>query len=129
MFNLVDTALRKIDLHRNSLTNARSVIGFHEKLLAAQLDRLAVGSVDSRLVLETEEKLSEARATAVESMVMERKARLELEAVRGTLLLARDAEVDLFELRKRTEEFLRKNRDQKVDEAPSIPITHGTQAP
>jgi outer membrane protein TolC len=129
VFNLVDTALRKIQLHRNSLTNARSVIGFHEKLLAAQLDRLAVGSVDSRMVLETEEKLSEARAAAVDSMVMERKARLELEAVRGTLLLARDAEVDLFELRKRTEEFLRKNRDKKVEEAPSIPVTNSPNAP
>jgi len=129
VFNLVDTALRKIQLHRNSLTNARSVIGFHEKLLAAQLDRLAVGSVDSRMVLETEEKLSEARAAAVDSMVMERKARLELEAVRGTLLLARDAEVDLFELRKRTEEFLRKNRDKKVEEAPSIPVTNAPQTP
>ena len=129
VFNLVDTALRKIQLHRNSLTNARSVIGFHEKLLAAQLDRLAVGSVDSRMVLETEEKLSEARAAAVDSMVMERKSRLELEAVRGTLLLARDAEVDLFELRKRTEEFLRKNRDNKVEEAPSIPVTNSPKAP
>lgn len=129
VFNLVDTALRKIELHRNSLTNSRSVIGFHEKLLAAQLDRLAVGSVDSRVVLETEEKLSEARATAVESMVMERKARLELEAVRGTLLLARDAEVDLFELRKRTEEFLRKNKDKKVEEAPSIPLSNSPKAP
>jgi outer membrane protein TolC len=129
VFNLVDTALRKIQLHRNSLTNARSVIGFHEKLLAAQLDRLAVGSVDSRMVLETEEKLSEARAAAVDSMVMERKARLELEAVRGTLLLARDAEVDLSELRKRTEEFLRKNRDKKVEEAPSIPVTNSPNAP
>jgi outer membrane protein TolC len=129
VFNLVDTALRKIELHRNSLTNARSVIGFHEKLLVAQLDRLAVGSVDSRMVLETEEKLSEARAAAVDSMVMERKARLELEAVRGTLLLARDAEVDLFELRKRTEEFLRKNRDKKVEEAPSIPVTNSPKAP
>jgi len=39
VFNLVDTALRKIDLHRNSLTNARSVIGFHEKLLAAPHQR------------------------------------------------------------------------------------------
>jgi hypothetical protein len=88
-----------------------------------------VGSVDSRMVLETEEKLSEARAAAVDSMVMERKARLELEAVRGTLLLARDAEVDLFELRKRTEEFLRKNRDKKVEEAPSIPVTNSPNAP
>jgi hypothetical protein len=93
------------------------------------LDRLAVGSVDSRMVLETEEKLSEARAAAVDSMVMERKSRLELEAVRGTLLLARDAEVDLFELRKRTEEFLRKNRDNKVEEAPSIPVTNSPKAP
>jgi hypothetical protein len=43
--------------------------------------------------------------------------------------LARDAEVDLFELRKRTEEFLRKNRDKKVEEAPSIPVTNSPNAP
>ena len=113
MLNSIDGARRKIDLHRSSLTNARSVVDFHEKLLKAQLDRLAVGAIDSRAVLETEEKLLEARIAIIESMVMERKSWVELEVVRGSFLQARSAEIDVLALRALGRQRLAEGLDSK----------------
>ena len=113
MLNSIDGARRKIALHRSSLTNARSVVDFHEKLLKAQLDRLAVGAIDSRAVLETEEKLLEARIAIIESMVMERKSWVELEVVRGSFLQARSAEIDVLALRALGRQRLAEGLDSK----------------
>lgn len=110
IINSLDSAQSKARLYRDSITSYRSVAEFHEQLLKAQLDRLAVGSTDSRTVLETEEKLFEARVAVVESLVLYRKSLIELEVVRGTVLAARSAEVDRDEVSARTLEHLRQAR-------------------
>lgn len=115
IFNGVDAAQRKVQLFKESVTNYQSVAQFHVKLLQAQMDRLAVGSTDSRTVLETEEKMFEAKVAVVESLVNYRKALLELEIVRGSLLQARAAEVTRQALKEQTEMRLR--RDQVSWEA------------
>lgn len=110
IINSLDSAQSKARLYRDSISSYRSVADFHEKLLAAQLDRLAVGSTDSRTVLETEEKLFEARVAVVESLVLYRKSLLELEVVRGTILAARSSEVHKDDVTARTLEHLRQAR-------------------
>lgn len=128
MLNSIDAARRKIDLHRSSLTNARSVVDFHEKLLKAQLDRLAVGSIDSRAVLETEEKLLEARIAIIESMVMERKAWVELEVVRGSFLEARSAEIDLLAMRAKARQKLAQGFDARPAQ-PTVTLPDARKSP
>jgi outer membrane protein TolC len=128
MLNSIDGARRKIDLHRSSLTNARSVVDFHEKLLKAQLDRLAVGSIDSRAVLETEEKLLEARIAIIESMVMERKAWVELEVVRGSFLEARSAEIDLLAMRAKARQKLAQGFDARPAQ-PTVTLPEPRKGP
>ncbi|MBM3879915.1 MAG: TolC family protein [Verrucomicrobia bacterium] len=107
IFNGLDAARRKAQLYREDVGNYQGVSDFHERLLEAQLARLAVGTIDSKTVLETEEKLFQAKAAVVESMVLYCKALLELELVRGSLLLARDFEVSRAQLQRQTEAALR----------------------
>ncbi|MCX8107695.1 MAG: TolC family protein [Verrucomicrobiae bacterium] len=92
VYNALDAAIQKVHIYRDNVTNYTAVAEFHQKLLEAQLDRLAVGTIDSKTVLETEEKLFEAKLTVAESKVMYKRAQLELEVARGTLLKSRDLE-------------------------------------
>lgn len=103
VYNGIQGALRKIQLHRAGMTNAASVIEYQRTLLDAEMERLDVGGIDARTLLETEERLHQAEVSLVENRVMERKAWIELEVVRGTLLESRDAEVAAAETRQRTE--------------------------
>lgn len=107
IFNGVDSAHRRLRLYAEDIRNYTTVAEFHERLLQTQLDRLAVGAVESRVVLETEERTSEARAAVIESQVLYRRALLELELIRGSILQARDAEIDRDTLRLRTREQVR----------------------
>lgn len=106
LFNGVDSARRRLRLHRDNVGNYGSVATFHESLLQSQLDRLAEGVVDSRTVLETEEKLSDARVAVVESLVLYRRAYLELELVRGSFLQDRGMDLTRDDLRRETQDLL-----------------------
>ncbi len=92
VYNAVDAAIQKINLYHENVASYQTVSDFHQKLLEAQLDRLAVGVIDSKTVLETEEKLFESRVAVVESKVLFKRALLELEMVCGSLLKSRDFE-------------------------------------
>ncbi|MBL9140128.1 MAG: TolC family protein [Verrucomicrobiales bacterium] len=106
VLNGIDSARRRLQLYAEDVQNYRSVSSFHERLLQTQLDRLAVGGIESVVVLETEEKLSEARTAVVEGLVLYRRSLLELELIRGTLLKARQIEVDRDQLRSATRKRL-----------------------
>lgn len=123
LFNLIDASTRKIQLYRNNVTNALAVVDFTEKLLKTQMDRLAVGTTDSKTVLETEDKLREARISVVENMVMERKAHLELETARGSLLASRDSEIDLIHTRNQMDAVLTRRKQQIPTTTNGVPAT------
>ncbi len=108
IFNALDAARTKVRSLLDNVKNYQQVVEFHEKLLAAQMDRLSVGSVDSRVVLETEEKLFEARMAMVESQVAYQRATLDLELIRGSYLRARDLEVTKQQLVAKTESYLKR---------------------
>lgn len=106
LFNGVDRSRRRLQLHRDNVRNYDSVAAFHERLLESQIDRLHEGVVDNRTVLETEERLSDARVSVVEGLVAYRRALLELEMVRGSLLEDRQMESTQEELASRTQTLL-----------------------
>jgi len=110
MGNALSTSILKVNNARGSVENHRSVITFHERLLATQMARLEVGVIDSRTALETEEKLFEARMALLENLVAYQKALLELDLVKGTTLVARNAELTKAELQNMTEKMLASNR-------------------
>lgn len=105
--NSLTADYRKIDLYSTSITNGQVVVEVQKRVVDSQLDRLAAGAGDTRSLLEAEQKLYEAKLAVVESQVALRKAGLELEIVRGTLLKKRQLEVTRPELKKQTEAYLR----------------------
>jgi outer membrane protein TolC len=104
--NALNTAMLKVNNLRQNADSHRSVINFHQQLLETQLARLDVGVIDSRTVLETEEKLFEARMALLDNLVQYQKALLELELVKGTTLLNRNLELSKPELQVLTERML-----------------------
>jgi outer membrane protein len=108
--NAIDSALQKVRIYRDNVQSYLSVVDFHERLLESQLASLDVGRIDSRRVLETEEKLFEAKLSVVESMVLYRKALLELELVTGTTLHMRDLELTKHELYAKTARWMEQGK-------------------
>ncbi len=104
--NALSTALLKVKNLRESVENHKSVINFHQRLLENQVARLRAGVVDSRTVLETEDKLFEARVSLLENLVSYQKALLELELVKGATLVNRNIELTKAELQDMTSKFI-----------------------
>ncbi|MHB8519223.1 MAG: TolC family protein [Limisphaerales bacterium] len=94
----LDTAIKRTAGLRDSVGDFQKASDFNERLLDAELARLTVGKTDSRKVLETEEKLSEARIAVLEALVAYQKAFLEWELGKGTLLKTRKAELTQAQL-------------------------------
>ena len=99
--------MHKTRSYLDNVQSYDSVVEFHQQLLASQLDRLKVGRLDSRTVLETEEKLFEAKIAALENLIQYQKAYLEMELVTGTTLLVRNLDVTKPQLQARTAAYLK----------------------
>ncbi len=110
--NSLDTAILKVTNQRESSKNYEAVAKFHEQLLHTELARLDVGKTDSRTVLETEEKLFEARISTLDAVIRFQKARLELELVQGSSLVNRGVELKKSELQRKTMQMVADNRFQ-----------------
>lgn len=108
--NALNTSMIKVRNLRSTVENHRSVISFHEQLLKTQLARLEVGVIDSRTVLETEEKLYEARSAMIDAMVAFQKGLLELELVQGMVLVNRQLDITKSELQQMTDRMIAANR-------------------
>jgi outer membrane protein len=104
--NALESSMHKTRSYLDSAQSYRSVVEFHEQLLASQFDRLKVGRIDSRTVLETEEKLFEAKIAALDNMVQYEKAYLEMELVTGSTLLVRNLDLTKAQLQARTRAYL-----------------------
>ncbi len=110
--NSLDTALLKVSNQRESAKNYQAVAKFHEQLLATELARLEVGKTDSRTVLETEEKLFEARISTLDAIIRYQKALLELELIQGASLKNRGVELKKLDLQRKTMQMVADNKFQ-----------------
>jgi outer membrane protein TolC len=102
IINAVQTAVQKIRSARDSVENNQKVVAFHESLLKTQLERVDVGKVESRKVLEVEAALFESRNSVLDALVQYERARLELELVQGAILRSRSLELTKQDLKERT---------------------------
>lgn len=93
LLNSIDTAVFKIQTSAESSRDYQKIVGFYESLLNTELERLQVGSIPMRRVLDAEEALLKARLEALQSVVNFQRSRLELESLVGTAL--RDRGIDL----------------------------------
>ncbi|HEY0551485.1 MAG TPA: TolC family protein, partial [Verrucomicrobiae bacterium] len=83
IINSVQTAVQKVRSARDAVESNKKVVTFNQNLLETQFERLAVGKVESRKVLEVEAALFEARNAVLDSLVQYERARLELDLVQG----------------------------------------------
>lgn len=104
--NAVESALYKTRSYLDSVQSYQAVVAFHQQLLSSQMDRLNLGRLDSRTVLETEEKLFDAKIAALENLVQYQKAFLEMELVTGSTLAVRNLDVTKAQLQARTAALL-----------------------
>jgi hypothetical protein len=104
--NALESAMHRVRSYNENVQSYEAVVEFHQQLLSSQLERLKLGRIDSRTVLETEEKLFEARISALENLVLYAKAFLELELVTGSTLLVRSLELTPAQLKARTTAWL-----------------------
>lgn len=100
--NGLDTAVRKVRSSSDGVESYKAAVQFSRSLLDTQLERLRVGRVESRKVLETEAEAFEARNSLVQALVNYRRAVLELELIQGTILKYRNLDLSLTELESRT---------------------------
>jgi outer membrane protein TolC len=115
IINAVQGAVQKIRSARDSAENNQRVVAFHESLLKTQLERVEVGKVESRKVLEVEAALFEARNSVLDAMVQYQRAELELELVQGAILRSRSLEASRQELKERAATLLSERKLTKGD--------------
>ncbi len=84
--NAVSTTLSNIKSATEQAEYSASVAGFNSRLLEIELVRLDAGKSNSRLVLEKEEDSRAAKEAALEALVSQKRAILELEMAEGSLL-------------------------------------------
>lgn len=104
--NAIEAAMFKTRNYFDNVRSYEAVVDFHQQLLNSQLERLKVGRIDSRTVLETEEKLFQAKIAALENLVLYEKAFLELELVTGSTLVVRALDLTKPQLQARTAAYL-----------------------
>lgn len=89
LMNQLATSIRRVENNLAQARNYQRVAELNAQLLETELQRLDAGQSDSRKVLDTEEKLSEALEAEASSMTRFMVAILELDLSTGRLLKAR----------------------------------------
>lgn len=102
----LETALLRVRLQAENVTNYTAAVDFHERLLKDQRERLALGRVDTRSVLEVEEKLFEAKLAVLDNLIQHRKGLIDLELVSGSILQTRSLDLTKAELSQRTKKAM-----------------------
>lgn len=92
LLNQLGTSARRVENNLAQARNNQRVAALNALLLQTELARLEAGQSDSRRVLETEERLTEALEAEATSITRFTVALLELELASGTLLKDRDLE-------------------------------------
>ncbi len=84
--NAADTSIRNVRSAIDQAEKYAQVVRLNEQLLVVEMERMAAGRSNSRLVLDRDEELNRAREAYLESLVNFEKAVIALDAVKGSLL-------------------------------------------
>ncbi len=98
----LNTSRQKIETAVHTVASSASQVRFNEELLKSALDRLEVGKLESRRVLEIEADLLESRNAYVDALVQLQRAQIELLLLEGSLLERREMDLTQQELQEAT---------------------------
>ncbi len=98
LMNQLSSSVRRVENNLAQARNYQRVAELNAQLLETELARLEAGQSDSRKVLDTEERLTEALEAEATSITRFMVGLLELDLSSGTLLRARDMDPMLTEL-------------------------------
>ena len=115
--NALNTSMNKLAHTRATASDYRTMIRFNEDLLKTEKDRVALGKVEGRRVLEVEAGLFEVKQGLAETQVQARRAALELYLAEGSTLQRRGLEFTADELRDQTLVLMGKGKKQKPTKA------------
>lgn len=104
--NSLNTSIKKIQHSRASSSDYRTMIRFNENLLTTERDRLNVGKVEGRRVLEVEAGLFEVKQGLADAQVQAQRAALELSLAEGSVLSRTGIDFTPAELKAHTAELL-----------------------
>ena len=104
--NALSTAMPKIQTTEEIVHNYESIEQVNQQVLGSQVERLKLGKIEPRKVLESEADLFEARAGLADALVQHELAFLELEIVEGSTLKNRNLDLTQEQLREKTEVLL-----------------------
>lgn len=113
--NALDTAIRKVGTARESVSNFQATVTFNQSLLRSQLARLELGKVEARKVLEADEDLFKAKNSVLEASIQFQRACLELGLIEGSLLKARQMDINRRELEEATTQLFRNSSISEED--------------
>jgi len=108
--NALEAAMQKARSWQDSISSYETVVRFNENLLKTQRERLNVGRIEPRKVLEVEADLLDARQSLAQALVQFQRANIQYHMVGGTLLKEHGVDITREELKQKTRAML----DSKV---------------
>jgi outer membrane protein TolC len=106
--NALNTSIQKLRHTRANVDDYDTMVRFNQKLLEAERDRLGVGKVEARHVLEVEAGLFEVRQGLADARVQIKRATLELYLAEGSTLKRKNLDFTPADLREQTRILLSK---------------------
>lgn len=115
--NALSVSLKKIKTARANSSEYQTMIKFNEDLLKTERDRLNVGKIEGRRVLEVEAGLYEVKQGLAEALVAAERAALELQLAEGSVLRRRGMDFTPEELRDHTLALIAKRAHKPLPKA------------
>ena len=106
--NALNVSLKKLKNSQSNASEYRTMIKFSEDLLKTERDRVALGKVEGRRVLEVEAGLYEVKQGLAEAQVAAERAALELHLAEGSTLKRLGMDFNAEQLRAHTRALLEK---------------------
>lgn len=103
----LDAAIKRVEASEATAASNRETVRFRETLLRDRMSAREAGRMDTRIVLEAEQELLQARLELLDSEIEIERAVLELQLLQGNLLANRGLELSLEELDRATREWIR----------------------
>ena len=107
--NALNASVQKARSWQNSIRSYETVVHFNEDLLKTQRERLKVGKIEARKVLEVEADLLDSRQSLAQALVQFQRSLLQIQMVGGAFLGDHGLELTREELRQKTLALLHRN--------------------
>lgn len=108
--NQLNSAIQKTRSWQQSIESYQTVVHYNEELLKTDILRLKAGTVSGHDVLEVEASLLDSQQNLASALVQYRQSQMQVELVSGSILKQRNLEVTHEELKRQSEQAMRKER-------------------